>query len=99
MKYRYLLYNRIELLFDHSSCALYAYGDKLDVLGGKMFFFFSDLQVLKDRIAWLEAANRDLSRELHEYHSRCGVTLQDEIDAEVCNRNSNSLSSLLFLFS
>lgn len=29
-----------------------------------------EIQVLKERIAWLEAANEDLCRELHEYRSR-----------------------------
>ncbi|XP_062155426.1 kinesin-like protein KIN-4A [Alnus glutinosa] len=50
-----------------------------------------EVQVLKDRIAWLEAANRDLSQELHEYHNRCGVTLQDEIDAEEGHIQSDGL--------
>ncbi|XP_050128832.1 kinesin-like protein KIN-4A isoform X1 [Malus sylvestris] len=30
-----------------------------------------EVQVLKERITWLEAANEDLCRELHEYRSRC----------------------------
>ncbi|KAI4375046.1 hypothetical protein MLD38_012961 [Melastoma candidum] len=31
----------------------------------------NEVQVLKERIAWLEAANEDLCRELHEFRSRC----------------------------
>ncbi|KAH1082334.1 hypothetical protein J1N35_022095 [Gossypium stocksii] len=33
----------------------------------------SDIQVLKERITWLEATNEDLRRELHEYCSRRAV--------------------------
>ncbi|KAI4337005.1 hypothetical protein L6164_015467 [Bauhinia variegata] len=40
-----------------------------------------EVQVLKERIAWLEAANEDLCRELHEYRSRCFVVEQREKDA------------------
>ncbi|XP_028806911.1 kinesin-like protein KIN-4A isoform X2 [Neltuma alba] len=40
-----------------------------------------EVQVLKERIAWLEAANEDLCRELHEYRSRCSVVEQCEKDA------------------
>ncbi|XP_027354701.1 kinesin-like protein KIN-4A [Abrus precatorius] len=40
-----------------------------------------EVQVLKERIAWLEAANDDLCRELHEYRSRCSVVEQSEKDA------------------
>ncbi|KAK4277447.1 hypothetical protein QN277_015446 [Acacia crassicarpa] len=39
-----------------------------------------EVQVLKERIAWLEAANEDLCRELHEYRSRCSVGEQCEKD-------------------
>ncbi|KAI9106916.1 hypothetical protein K1719_022444 [Acacia pycnantha] len=39
-----------------------------------------EVQVLKERIAWLEAANEDLCRELHEYRSRCSVVEQCEKD-------------------
>ncbi|KAK9271250.1 hypothetical protein L1049_026840 [Liquidambar formosana] len=42
----------------------------------------SDVQVLKERIAWLEATNEDLCRELHEYRSRCTVVRQCETDAQ-----------------
>ncbi|XP_050291792.1 kinesin-like protein KIN-4A isoform X1 [Quercus robur] len=41
-----------------------------------------EVQVLKDRIAWLEATNGDLCRELHEYRSRCGVIQHDVIDGQ-----------------
>ncbi|XP_043708204.1 kinesin-like protein KIN-4A isoform X2 [Telopea speciosissima] len=41
-----------------------------------------EVQVLKERIAWLESANEDLSRELHEYRSRCGIVEQCEADAQ-----------------
>ncbi|XP_044469978.1 kinesin-like protein KIN-4A isoform X1 [Mangifera indica] len=40
------------------------------------------VRVLKDRIAWLEATNEDLSRELHEYRSRLAVVGNCEIDAQ-----------------
>lgn len=41
-----------------------------------------EVQVLKERISWLEATNEDLCRELHVYRSRCGVTQQDETDGQ-----------------
>ncbi|XVF36321.1 hypothetical protein REPUB_Repub19eG0048200 [Reevesia pubescens] len=41
-----------------------------------------EVQVLKERIAWLEAANEDLCRELHEYRSRCTIIEQRETDAQ-----------------
>ncbi|XP_041003959.1 kinesin-like protein KIN-4A isoform X7 [Juglans microcarpa x Juglans regia] len=41
-----------------------------------------EVQVLKDRIGWLEATNRNIFQELHEYRSRCGIIQQDEIDAQ-----------------
>ncbi|KAG5033972.1 hypothetical protein JHK87_008882 [Glycine soja] len=37
-----------------------------------------EVQVLKERIAWLEAANEDLCRELHEYRSRCSIVEQSD---------------------
>ncbi|XP_004291081.1 PREDICTED: chromosome-associated kinesin KIF4A [Fragaria vesca subsp. vesca] len=37
-----------------------------------------EMQVLKERIAWLEAANEDLCRELHEYRNKC--TVEDQWD-------------------
>ncbi|KAH8503338.1 hypothetical protein Peur_067095 [Populus x canadensis] len=40
-----------------------------------------EVQVLRERIAWLEATNEDLSRKLHEYRSRCAITENCEIDA------------------
>ncbi|XP_050205235.1 kinesin-like protein KIN-4A isoform X2 [Mercurialis annua] len=39
-----------------------------------------EVQVLKERIAWLEVTNEDLSRELHEYRSRRAVVEQCEIN-------------------
>ncbi|KAL6982936.1 Kinesin-like protein KIN-4A [Sarracenia purpurea var. burkii] len=44
-----------------------------------------EIQVLKERIAWLEAMNEDLCRELHEFRSRCAVTEQCETDVQVRN--------------
>ncbi|XP_061968892.1 kinesin-like protein KIN-4A isoform X2 [Populus nigra] len=41
-----------------------------------------EVQVLKERIAWLEAANEDLCRELHDYRSRCTAVEQRETDAQ-----------------
>ncbi|KAG7024268.1 Kinesin-like protein KIN-4A, partial [Cucurbita argyrosperma subsp. argyrosperma] len=43
-----------------------------------------EIQVLKERIAWLETANQDLCRELHEYRSRCSTVEQCETDTQVC---------------
>ncbi|CAJ2640955.1 unnamed protein product [Trifolium pratense] len=40
-----------------------------------------EVQGLKEKIVWLEAANEDLCRELHEYRSRCSVVEQSEKDA------------------
>ncbi|KAK7331036.1 hypothetical protein VNO77_25245 [Canavalia gladiata] len=39
-----------------------------------------EVRVLKERIAWLEATNEDLCRELHEYRSRCAFVERCEID-------------------
>ncbi|KAK6939637.1 Kinesin motor domain [Dillenia turbinata] len=41
-----------------------------------------EIRVLKDRIAWLEATNEDLCRELHEHRSRCSVVEQCETDSQ-----------------
>ncbi|KAF3438996.1 hypothetical protein FNV43_RR17271 [Rhamnella rubrinervis] len=41
-----------------------------------------EVQFLRERIAHLEATNEDLSRELHEYRSRCAVVEQFETDAQ-----------------
>lgn len=41
-----------------------------------------EVQVLKERIAWLEANNANLCRELHEYRSRCSAVDQCEIDSQ-----------------
>ncbi|XP_047157412.1 kinesin-like protein KIN-4A isoform X1 [Vigna umbellata] len=45
-----------------------------------------EVRVLKERIAWLEATNEDLYRELHEYRSRCAFVERCEID-EPADRN------------
>ncbi|KAK1363794.1 kinesin-like protein KIN-4A [Heracleum sosnowskyi] len=37
-----------------------------------------EVQALRERISWLETTNRDLSRKLHEYHSRRGDVEQFE---------------------
>lgn len=42
------------------------------------------VQVLKERIAWLESTNEDLYRELHKYRSRCAFVERCEIDEPVC---------------
>ncbi|XWS33576.1 hypothetical protein CRYUN_Cryun22dG0095200 [Craigia yunnanensis] len=42
----------------------------------------SDIQILKERITWLEATNEDLLRELHQYRSRCAVVQYCESDAQ-----------------
>ncbi|KAK4796179.1 hypothetical protein SAY86_028505 [Trapa natans] len=41
-----------------------------------------EMQVLKERIAWLEMANENLYRELHEYQSRCLSEEQCESDLQ-----------------
>ncbi|CAH9144871.1 unnamed protein product [Cuscuta epithymum] len=43
-----------------------------------------EIQALKDRILWLETANEDLSRELHEYRSKCAATQPSDIDTNAC---------------
>ncbi|PON94237.1 Kinesin-like protein [Trema orientale] len=53
-----------------------------------------EIQVLKERIVWLEAANEDLCRELHEYRSKCPVIEHRERDAQdgtTCLVRSESL--------
>ncbi|RVX23379.1 Kinesin-like protein KIN-4A [Vitis vinifera] len=42
-----------------------------------------EMQVLKERISWLETTNEELCRELHEYRSRCAVVGQCESNAQV----------------
>ncbi|KAK7323715.1 hypothetical protein VNO77_27205 [Canavalia gladiata] len=39
-----------------------------------------EVRILKERIVWLEAANEDIFRELHEYRSRCSAIEQNEKD-------------------
>ncbi|XP_048335456.1 kinesin-like protein KIN-4A [Ziziphus jujuba] len=53
-----------------------------------------EVQFLKERIACLEATNEDLSRELHEYRSRCAIVEQFESDTQeglVCFRKVDGL--------
>ncbi|KAL1345041.1 hypothetical protein HN51_053078 [Arachis hypogaea] len=57
-----------------------------------------EVQVLKERIAWLEATNEDLCRELHEYRSRCSVVGQcdkDAYDSSACNVKIDGLKRSL----
>ncbi|CAK8569482.1 unnamed protein product [Lathyrus sativus] len=57
-----------------------------------------EVQVLKERISWLEAANEDLCRELHEYRSRCSIVAQSEKDAydgSMCNVKTDGLKRSL----
>ncbi|XP_019174757.1 PREDICTED: kinesin-like protein KIN-4A isoform X2 [Ipomoea nil] len=42
-----------------------------------------EMQALKDRISWLERTNEELSRELHEYRSKCAASEPCGIDANV----------------
>ncbi|KAJ4714826.1 Kinesin-like protein [Melia azedarach] len=53
-----------------------------------------EVQVLKERIAWLEATNEDLCRELHEYRSRRAVVEHCEANIQegpVCFVKSDGL--------
>ncbi|KAL2574780.1 hypothetical protein AAZV13_17G208300 [Glycine max] len=53
-----------------------------------------EVQVLKERIAWLEAVNEDLRCELHEYRSRCSTVEQCEKDVyenSSCNVKTDGL--------
>uniref|UniRef100_A0A6N2LXW3 Kinesin motor domain-containing protein n=1 Tax=Salix viminalis TaxID=40686 RepID=A0A6N2LXW3_SALVM len=57
-----------------------------------------EVQVLKERIAWLEAANEDLCRELHEYRGRCTAVEQRETDAQdgsICSAKTDGLKRSL----
>ncbi|KAI3465322.1 hypothetical protein Pfo_021985 [Paulownia fortunei] len=44
---------------------------------------FDEIQVLKDRIAWLEATNEELCRELNEFRNRGGAIEQYEANTKV----------------
>ncbi|CAI9115824.1 OLC1v1016825C1 [Oldenlandia corymbosa var. corymbosa] len=44
-----------------------------------------EIQVLRERIAWLEANNEELCRELHEYRSRCSTTEHCDANNKVAN--------------
>lgn len=48
----------------------------------------NEIQVLKERIAWLEASNEELCRELHEYRSRRAVTDGSETEIKVAGTRS-----------
>ncbi|KAK9109273.1 hypothetical protein Sjap_017333 [Stephania japonica] len=53
-----------------------------------------EVQVLRERISWLETNNADLRRELHEFRSRCAVVEQCDIDSQEdgsCLMKSDSL--------
>ncbi|XP_019415053.1 PREDICTED: kinesin-like protein KIN-4A isoform X1 [Lupinus angustifolius] len=57
-----------------------------------------EVQVLKERIAWLEAVNENLCRELHEYRSRCSVVEQcdkDVYDGSTCITKTDGLKRSL----
>lgn len=43
------------------------------------------MQVLKDRVAWLEATNEELCRELNEFRTRGGAIEQYEANIKVRN--------------
>ncbi|KAK3425536.1 kinesin-like protein KIN-4A isoform X2 [Eucalyptus grandis] len=53
----------------------------------------NEVQALKERIAWLEATNEDLCRELHEFRSRCSVVERCETDSQddTCSVKSDGL--------
>ncbi|PRQ48038.1 putative plus-end-directed kinesin ATPase [Rosa chinensis] len=55
---------------------------------------FDEVPVLKERIAWLEARNEELCRELHRYRSRCAVVQPcetDVLEGEACFTKSDGL--------
>ncbi|XP_020234162.1 kinesin-like protein KIN-4A isoform X2 [Cajanus cajan] len=57
-----------------------------------------EVQVLKERISWLEAANEDLRCELHEYRSRCSGVEQcekDSYDNSTCNVKADGVKRSL----
>ncbi|KAK4262329.1 hypothetical protein QN277_027901 [Acacia crassicarpa] len=51
-------------------------------------------EVLKERVAWLEATNEDLCRELHEYRSRCATDTQGGNICPVIDGLESGLQSL-----
>ncbi|KAG9138577.1 hypothetical protein Leryth_012919 [Lithospermum erythrorhizon] len=53
-----------------------------------------EIQVLKDRIACLEATNEDLCRELHGYRSRCGVSDKFGIDTKIVGNLPSKVEGL-----
>ncbi|XP_050365648.1 kinesin-like protein KIN-4A isoform X2 [Argentina anserina] len=55
---------------------------------------FDEVPVLKERIAWLEARNEDLCRELDRYRSRCAVMQPCDADmqeGDACSTKSDGL--------
>ncbi|CAL0305807.1 unnamed protein product [Lupinus luteus] len=57
-----------------------------------------EVQVLKERIAWLEVVNENLCRELHEYRRRCSVVEQcdkDAYDGSTCITKTDGLKRSL----
>ncbi|KAG8377564.1 hypothetical protein BUALT_Bualt08G0046200 [Buddleja alternifolia] len=44
---------------------------------------FDEIQVLKERIAWLEATNEELCRELNEFRNRGGAIEKYDVDTKV----------------
>ncbi|XP_028764119.1 kinesin-like protein KIN-4A isoform X2 [Neltuma alba] len=54
----------------------------------------NEVRVLKERVAWLEATNEDLCRELHEYRSRCATDTQDGDICPVIDGLDSGLQSL-----
>ncbi|KAM7278761.1 hypothetical protein ACFE04_005895 [Oxalis oulophora] len=57
-----------------------------------------EVQVLKERITWLEAANEDLCRELHENRRSCTSVEQretDSLDGSPCSLKSDGLKRSL----
>ncbi|CAL1410691.1 unnamed protein product [Linum trigynum] len=57
-----------------------------------------EVQVLKERITWLEATNEDLCRELHVYRSRCAAVDPRDIDAQdtsICSVKGEGLKRSL----
>ncbi|KAK4262328.1 hypothetical protein QN277_027901 [Acacia crassicarpa] len=53
-----------------------------------------EVRVLKERVAWLEATNEDLCRELHEYRSRCATDTQGGNICPVIDGLESGLQSL-----
>ena len=52
------------------------------------------IQVLREKIAWLEATNQDLCRELHVYRSRGIAIDHSEMDTKVYTNSSSFLFNI-----